>query len=157
MPIHMNNLLDEALPESWHTQVAAVLPLFYAQEDIPKEAIIGLTFSDDDYIRDINRAHRDVDRATDVLSFPMFEADEPLNALPGEDLLLGDILISVPHVYAQSEAYGHSPEREVLYLFVHGLMHLAGYDHIDEADRQDMREGEEKLLRAIGLERDTHA
>lgn len=157
MPIHINNLTEHELPESWGTQITAVLPLFYAQESIPVDAVIGLTFSDDAYIRDINHTHRGKDAATDVLSFPMFEPDEPIMAFPGEDLLFGDILISVPHIYAQSEAYGHSPEREVLYLFVHGLMHLAGYDHIDDGDRAEMRAGEEMLLKAIHLERENHA
>lgn len=154
MPLEINNLYKQEIPQEWLEQMEEVLPFYYAQEDIPVEAIIGLTFCDDDYIAEINQDYRDKAQSTDVLSFPMFEPDEVIESMAGEALLLGDILISVPHVYQQSQAYGHAPLREALYLFVHGLLHLAGYDHMDDQEKQDMRAQEEKLLQAIAVTRD---
>ena len=115
--------------------------------------IIRLTFTDDAAIREINRETRDIDRATDVLSFPMYERDDEIELFEDELAPFGDIVLSVPHAQAQAKEYGHSVEREVCYLIVHGLMHLAGYDHIEEDDKVEMRAAEEALLNAVGVTR----
>lgn len=141
------------LDESWLRRLDEILPLYAEQEGLPDEMIIGLTFTNDAAIREINRETRDIDRATDVLSFPMYERDDEIELFEDELAPFGDIVLSVPHAQAQAEEYGHSVEREVCYLIVHGLMHLAGYDHIEEDDKVEMRDAEEALLNAVGVTR----
>ena len=108
-------------------------------------------FVDNEQIREMNSAYRDKDSATDVLSFPMYEADEAIE--DEEEILLGDIVISLERAAEQAEEYGHSLEREVMYLIVHGLLHLAGYDHMEDDEKKEMRRREEELLTVIGASR----
>jgi probable rRNA maturation factor len=96
--------------------------------------------------------HRNIDRATDVLSFPLFEYDEEgyiiedeMEVNPEGDLLLGDIVISLEKAAEQAEEYGHSEEEEREFLIVHGLLHLFGYDHMNEQDEKEMREKEKEI------------
>ena len=138
----------------WLERLNAILPLYAEQEGLPDELVIGLTFCDDDAIRAINKEYRGIDRATDVLSFPLYERDDEIELLEGELAPFGDIVLSVPHAQAQAAEYGHSVEREVCYLVVHGLLHLAGYDHIEPEDKVEMRAEEEALLTAVGVTRD---
>lgn len=135
-------------------------------EGVTRACAVCVRLCDDDAIHEINREYRQVDRATDVLSFPMVnypagvtagKADRLLRRAYDDELracMLGDLIISVPHIYAQAEEYGHSPQREAAYLLVHGLCHLMGYDHIEEEDKKQMRAMEEKILSAIGMTRD---
>jgi probable rRNA maturation factor len=102
---------------------------------------IELILCDDATIRTLNREHRNLDKATDVLSFPL-EGE-----LPGQPL--GALVISLDHVHARAEELGHSPEEELALLFIHGLLHLLGYDH--ETDRGEMRAEEARLIREFGL------
>ena len=124
-----------ALDPVWLERLNEILPLYAKQEGLPDDLIIGLTFTDDDDIRALNKEYRGIDRATDVLSFPLYEHDDEIELLDGEPAPFGDIVLSVPHAEAQAAEYGHSVEREVCYLVVHGLMHLAGYDHIATDDQ----------------------
>ena len=128
----------------------------------PFDAQIDVTLTDDEGIRQINRDERGIDRATDVLSFPMLDFDEgEYRGAPEVDrdpdsgvFFLGDVLISLERARAQAEEYGHSVERECAYLMVHSVLHLLGFDHMDEAEQKAaMRAQEEKALAAIGLER----
>ncbi len=112
---------------------------------------IGVTFTDNEGIRELNREHRNIDRETDVLSFPMMESFDNLNH--GIDILLGDIVISLEKAAEQAEEYGHSFEREIAFLTVHSMMHLLGYDHMEEDERKIMREHEEAVLSKLGIER----
>ena len=130
-----------------------LLPLYMVQEELPEDLVIGLTFTGDDEIRALNKEFRGIDRATDVLSFPLYERDDEIELLEGELVPFGDIVLSVPHAQAQATEYGHSVEREICYLVVHGLMHLAGYDHMTDSDKAEMRAEEEGLLAAIGVTR----
>lgn len=135
-------------------------------EGVQRKCAVSVRLCDDEAIREINRDFRGIDRATDVLSFPMLsyrtgktagESDKLLRTALDDELnacMLGDLLISIPHVYAQAEEYGHSPEREAAYLLVHGLCHLMGYDHIEEDDKRRMRAMEEKILSGISMGRD---
>ena len=141
------------LDEAWLKRLDEILPLYEEQQGLPHDLVIGLTFTGDDEIRAINNEYRGIDRATDVLSFPLYERDDEIELLEGELAPFGDIVLSVPHAQAQATEYGHSVEREVCYLIVHGLMHLAGYDHIEADDKAEMRAEEEKLLGAIGVTR----
>ena len=135
-------------------------------EGVQRECAVSIRLCDDDVIHEINREYRDVDRATDVLSFPTVnypagktagQADKLLRLEYDDELdacMLGDLILSVPHVLQQAEEYGHSPERECAYLLVHGLCHLMGYDHIEEDEKRRMRAMEEKILSAIGQTRE---
>ena len=116
---------------------------------------VCVTICDDEAIREINREHRNIDKSTDVLSFPMFSYSEP--EVFEEDFFgdtaFGDIVISLETAIRQSEEYGHSAMREVSFLTIHSMLHLLGYDHIDEGDRTLMREKEEYYLEKMGQRR----
>lgn len=114
---------------------------------------VNVTFTDDPGIREINSQFRNIDSATDVLSFPLGENGVyDVNPENGRSLL-GDIIISAPHAFAQAEEYGHSPAREFGYLSVHGMLHLLGYDHMTEDEKSVMRTIEEGVLALCGLGR----
>ena len=108
---------------------------------------ISITLTTPEHIHEINKQYRNVDRATDVLSFPMFEKEEIDNKIIKKDFehedVLGDIVISIDQVEKQAKEYGHSFEREFAYMLVHGFYHLMGYDHIKEEDKVIMRPKEE--------------
>lgn len=113
---------------------------------------IDVTLTNPKTIREMNKAHRDIDKETDVLSFPMFEKEE----IPGMKNLeyeetLGDIVISLERVKEQAEEYGHSFERELAYMLVHGFYHLMGEDHMIESDKEIMREKEEYVLNRLSI------
>ena len=120
--------------------------------DVP--CLVSVMLTDDEGIRRVNREFRDVDRATDVLSFPLNEL-EPGDfdrSLCEKDLdtgliLLGDMMISVPRCEEQGKEYGHGYEREIQYLTVHSVLHLLGYDHVDEGERKrQMRQREKEIM-----------
>ena len=126
--------------------------------DFPCEVDVLVT--NDEEIHALNREARQVDRATDVLSFPAFdlqpgELPGPEDADPGTGLVpLGDMMISMEHVAAQAKEYGHSKRRELAYLTVHSVLHLLGYDHLDEGPmKRQMREREEAILGELGIAR----
>jgi probable rRNA maturation factor len=110
---------------------------------------------DNEYIRELNRDYRGLDQPTDVLSFAIQEgADEEIGPMPeGVPELLGDIFISVERTIEQAESYGHSVERELCYLAVHGLLHLLGYDHQEPEETAAMRQQEERVLAEFTLVR----
>lgn len=135
------------------------------EENCPYEAEVSLTLTDDEEIKNLNRETRGIDRATDVLSFPMTEYSEPGNFEELENagwdsfdpvngrLVLGDIVISVPHVMRQAEEYGHSVMREYAFLIAHSMLHLMGYDHMTEAEENVMFSKQEKILQKLGITR----
>lgn len=158
--------IDTEVAPSWLSLMQTAADCALYTEGVTRECAVSIRLCDDEAIHEINREFRDVDRATDVLSFPTvnypfgvtagqadkylrLEYDDELNAC-----MLGDLILSVPHVLAQAEEYGHSPERECAYLLVHGLCHLMGYDHIEDEDKRRMRAMEEKILTAIGQTRE---
>lgn len=108
-------------------------------------------------IQEINKRYRNVDQATDVLSFPMFERDELTEKIQKKDFwqedILGDIIISIEKVLEQAEEYEHSFEREFSYMLVHGFYHLVGYDHMQEEEKAKMRTKEENILANLGIDR----
>lgn len=117
---------------------------------------ISVTFTNPKNIKRINNTYRNIDKETDVLSFPMFEKKEILNFKETQieyEEVLGDIIISVDRVKEQAEEYGHSFERELAYMLVHGFYHLMGEDHIEEEDKKIMREKEEKVLSSLDITR----
>ena len=131
------------------------------EENITEECTLDVTLTDDETIHGINLEHRGVDRPTDVLSFPLNEL------IPGEfdpencerdpetgEIFLGDMVISIPRCEAQGEEYGHGYKREVSYLAVHSLLHLLGYDHVDEGEmKAQMRAREDAIMEKIKIKR----
>lgn len=149
MTVIITNEQDKIeIPADWERKINEVAAICLREEQIPQEAEVDLLFVDNEAIREMNREYRDKDSATDVLSFPMYEADEEIDE--EEEILFGDIVISLERAQEQCQEYGHSLEREVMYLLVHGLLHLAGYDHMEEEEKKEMRAQEEKLLAVIG-------
>ena len=158
--------IDTQIEPSWLSLIQTAADCALITEGVTRECAVSIRICDDDAIHEINREYRGVDRATDVLSFPTInypvnvtagQADHLLRRELDDELdacMLGDLILSVPHVLAQAEEYGHSPEREAAYLVVHGICHLMGYDHIEEEDKRKMRAMEEKILTAIGQTRE---
>ncbi|WP_213422928.1 rRNA maturation RNase YbeY [Bhargavaea massiliensis] len=122
------------------------------------DAEVSVTFMDDESIRAINRDYREKDRATDVISFALEETVEGEMALStpaGMPRILGDILISTETADRQAGEYGHSREREIGFLALHGFLHLLGYDHMNDEDEKRMFGRQEEILKLFGLGRDT--
>jgi len=145
----------------WETLLRRVIPAALAAEGVGVPCEVDVLLTNDEGIRRINLEQRDVDRATDVLSFPMFEyapgrpPEDAADADPETGLIpLGDMVISLERARAQGEEYGHGTEREVAYLAVHSVLHLLGYDHMDDGpEKARMREREEAILGALGISR----
>ena len=130
----------------------------FEEENIQASKLyITVTFTDPEHIQEINKTYRNIDKATDVLSFPMFEREELEKKIKDKDFpyedILGDIIISISKVKEQAKEYGHSFERELSYMLVHGFYHLMGYDHIEEEDKKEMRTKEEKILKMLNVSR----
>lgn len=150
----MNIYLEEgqALEESLLEKMYAAATFLFEKEGIDAErAEVSLTLVEPEEIREINAEYRNVDSVTDVLSFPQYEGVEDMPE-DGE-LILGDVVICVERAKEQAEEFGHSYEREFVYLFVHSLLHLLGYDHMEEDEKAVMREKEEMVMSHIDLER----
>ena len=151
------NFLDIKENEEFIKLTEKVLSKAFEVEKIDKlNLYINVILTNPENIRKTNKKYRNIDKETDVLSFPMFEKDEiedlKVNGNEIEDTL-GDIMISVQRVEEQAKDYGHSFEREFSYMLVHGFYHLMGYDHIEECDRIVMREKEEKVLEILNITR----
>lgn len=113
---------------------------------------ISVTFVDKEEIHELNNQYRGVDSPTDVLSFPQFD---DFDDLPEEgDICLGDVVICTDKAKEQAEEFGHTFEREIIYLFVHSILHLLGYDHMDEDEKALMRRQEETVMEHLGITRD---
>ena len=114
------------------------------------DAELSVTLTDDEHIHALNKKFRGIDRATDVLSFAFRESDEP--EIVGADFeILGDVIISLERAKIQAEEFGHSFLREIIFLEVHGLLHLLGYDHIDEAERLEMETEQKFVMNKLGI------
>lgn len=129
-------------------------------EECNFDAEISITFTDNENIRLINKEHRDIDAPTDVLSFPMLEFDEEGNVTDdsfeydGDEIVLGDIVISLERASEQAENYGHSLVREVAFLTAHSMLHLLGYDHMSEDEEKVMFGKQEEILNNLGITRE---
>lgn len=115
----------------------------------PDQVEISVTFVSSEEIHELNKIYRDKDAVTDVLSFPQYDS---LDDMKTDGILcLGDVVICPEQALLQADEYGHSGERELVYLFVHSVFHLLGYDHIEDEDKNEMRTQEEKIMSQIGL------
>jgi len=141
--------------------IRRVIRTALAAEGMTYPCEVNVNLTDDAGIHEINREMRNVDRPTDVLSFPVFdltpgELPDELDADPGSGLIpLGDMVISMEHAAAQAVEYGHSQKRELAYLVTHSVLHLLGYDHLDEGEqKRQMRAREEAILSELGITRE---
>jgi len=147
--------IDLDINEEWEKEINTVLEECFKTENMEDYKLyVSVTLTNPENIRKLNAEYRQIDKETDVLSFPMFEKDEikDLKNLDHEEVL-GDIVISIDRVKEQAEEYGHSFERELAYMVVHGFYHLMGEDHIEEEDKKRMREKEEKVLTKLNIVR----
>ena len=145
--------------EEYEKIIKRVLEQCFKEEKLLNSKLyITITLTNPENIKEINKQYRNIERATDVLSFPMFEKDELEQKIQTEDFeypdVLGDIIISIEKVEEQAKEYEHSFERELSYMIVHGFYHLMGYDHIEEEDKKKMRPKEEKILNDLKIKRD---
>ena len=151
---------DEEFPKERVRALEEALQGF-VETDVP--LCVEFVFVDGEEIRRLNREMRSVDKVTDVLSFPSLDgikgqairgAEHPYDLDEEGNLLIGSVAICLDRAREQAEEYGHSFERELHYLIVHGAMHCLGYDHIADADKTEMRAEEEQVLSALGITRD---
>lgn len=137
--------------------IKKVIETVLKEEKIIRDLEIYVTLTNNNQIHKINLEQRNVDRPTDVLSFPMFEREE-VHLLKEkneeEPDILGDIIISIEKVKEQAEEYGHSFERELAYLTTHGMLHLLGYDHMIKEEKEQMRKREEEILEILNITRE---
>ena len=165
MTFHFDNEALEQLDFNYEELLTRVMEECLDYEECPYETEISLLLTDNDQIRQINREFRHMDAATDVLSFPAIEFRAPGDFTDLEEasedyfhpetgeLILGDIVISVERAMAQAEEYGHSLIRELAFLTAHSMLHLMGYDHMEEEERQTMEAKQEEILQKLGITR----
>lgn len=164
MTLYIEEEGDGTLPFDVREMAELIVETVLEYEDCPYEAEVNLLLTDDEEIRAMNREHRQIDRATDVLSFPMLEYETP-GDLSGIDetgdafdpetgeLMLGDIVISKDRVVCQAEEYGHSVRREYAFLIAHSMLHLLGYDHMEEEERRLMEDRQKGIMEKAGIPR----
>ena len=148
--------IEVAPKEEYEAIIKTVMKQCFQEEQLMDSNLyVSVTLTNPDNIQKMNKEYRNIDKATDVLSFPMFEKEEIASLLLQnnnviEDVL-GDIVISIQRVENQAKEYGHSFNRELAYMIVHGFYHLMGYDHINDEDKRKMRPKEEKVLQELKL------
>lgn len=135
--------ITEEIKNLIEKSISAVLKI----EKLDENVEVSVSFVDDNEIRDLNREYRGVDKSTDVLSFPM--DDEFII----DNRILGDVIINTRRVMDQAEELGHSNERELSYLTVHSILHLLGYDHMEDEDKKEMREREKLAMKELSIYR----
>lgn len=164
MTIDFSNEQEQTFDFDFLGVAEDVMEVVLDQEKCPYEAQISLVLTDDDTIHSTNREFRGIDRPTDVFSFPMidFPAPADYSILEQDDsyfhpesgeLLLGDIMISIPRAIEQAREYGHSLKREYAFLIAHSMLHLLGYDHMEENERLLMEQKQEQALQSLHIER----
>lgn len=165
MTINVEYEAEKKLDIPYEDIIKIVVEESLEYEDCPYEAEVNVLITDNEDIRQINREFRNIDNPTDVLSFPMIEYETPsdfehleemandcFNPETGE-LLLGDIVISVDKVEEQAKKYGHTQARELAFLVAHSMLHLCGYDHMEEGERVTMEKKQEDILSRRGYVR----
>ncbi len=156
---------EKKLPLPYEEIIREIVEASLDYEECPYEAEVNVILTDNPSIQEINREHRQIDAPTDVLSFPLVDygrpadfshveeqAEDYFNPETGE-LMLGDIVISVDKVEEQAEKYGHSQRRELAFLVAHSMLHLCGYDHMEEEERLDMEARQRAILDTRGYSR----
>lgn len=169
MGILFEKEVDEEIAFDYEELLSKVIEAAVASEKCPYACEVNLTLTDNDGIRRLNQEFRELDVPTDVLSFPMVdyegagdfshldtpEAKNMYFNLESEELLLGDIVISLERAKEQAQEYGHSLERELAFLTAHSMLHLMGYDHIEDEEREVMEQKQEQILQKLGITRES--
>ena len=165
MTINLDYETDKTLDIPYEAIVNDIIPAALDYVHCPYEAEVNVLLTDNEAIQEINRDYRQIDAPTDVLSFPMVDFAQEANFDHVEEhvedyfhpetgeLLLGDIIISVEKVVEQAEKYGHSQERELAFLVAHSMLHLCGYDHMDDGEREIMEQKQREILEQEGYTR----
>ncbi|WP_414055058.1 rRNA maturation RNase YbeY [Macrococcus equi] len=135
-------------------EIEKLLQFAAEQEGIDEDAEVAVSFVDEEEIQTINKSYRNKDSVTDVISFALEEGEDEDYEMPDAPRVLGDIIICVKRAEEQAEDFGHSIERELGFLSVHGLLHLLGYDHMNEVDEKKMFGRQDEILNAYGLTRE---
>lgn len=147
---------DKTVDQEILTLLSNLLAHAAKEEGIAANAEVSVTFMSDEEIKAINADYREIDKATDVISFALEEQGEgeiEIYGLPDMPTVLGDIIISVDTAKRQADDYGHSFKREIGFLALHGLLHLIGYDHLNDEDEKKMFGRQKEILESFGLER----
>ena len=157
MQIYFDQMEDGEDPSAEYGEtMEKALSLILESEGVDEDgAEVSVSFVSSDKIRELNREYRDVDSVTDVLSFPQFETvDELIESEEDTGVAeLGDVVICMDRAKSQAEEFGHPLKREVIYLFVHSILHLLGYDHMEEDEKKIMRAREEETMEKLGIVR----
>lgn len=166
MTFYVDNDTEECFPFDVEKTVCQVCEAVLDEEKCPYEVQVNVVLTDNEGIRKLNREYRGIDRATDVLSFPnvdferegVFHIEDEREAdyfdPDSGELILGDIMISVDKVKEQAGSYGHSLRREFAFLIAHSMLHLCGYDHMEENQAHVMEKKQEEILAGLGITRD---
>ena len=167
MTFYVENETEEQFEFNIEELIKSLTLKVLETESVPfKDVTLNVTFTDDESIREINRDFREIDKATDVLSFPaidfpsagdfsLVKEGSPDYFDPDtKELILGDIMISLERAHAQAEEYGHSFKREIAFLITHSLLHLIGYDHMTDEERTVMEGKQEAVLQALNITRE---
>ena len=147
MDIVINNENNYSIEASYEDTMKRIASLALKMEGLEDHYEVGLTYVSKDEIKDLNREYRNIDKVTDVLSFPLIED------FSSDETLLGDVVISYEVAEEQAKEYGHSLEREIMFLFTHSILHLLGYDHIEDEDRVIMEERQREILDELKITR----
>lgn len=165
MSVYFEYEADTGENRAYEKLLTTVIEMAVQEEECPYEIQVNVLFTDNENIHAINRQERGIDRPTDVLSFPMAEYEKPgdfshmeedltLFEPDSGELLLGDIVISCEKAKEQAAAYGHSYQRELSFLVAHSMLHLMGYDHMEDEERACMEKKQEQILEKCGIARD---
>lgn len=166
MTFYVENETEVTYPFDLEQTVKAVAEAVLEAEGCPYQVQVNVLLTHNEDIREFNRQYRQIDRETDVLSFPNLEYDTPGDfQIPQEqeadcfdpdsgELILGDIILSVDRIAGQAEEYGHSLRRELAFLVAHSMLHLCGYDHMEPEEAAVMEQKQEQILTALGITRE---
>lgn len=165
MTINIDYEAGTMLDLSWEEIIRDIVTETLDAENCPYEAEVNVVITDNQEIQKLNREFRGIDAPTDVLSFPLLEYSKPSDFSQVEDdfedcfnpetgeLMLGDIVLSVEKIQEQADAYGHSETRELAFLTAHSMLHLCGYDHMEDKEREEMEEKQQEILNRRGYKR----
>lgn len=156
MTVLFDNRYEGQFDEEFFQMIEKIALLSLEYEDFDTDCEISVSLVDNNEIKDINSRFRNIDSATDVLSFPQltFEEDEVCDVNENDEIILGDIIISVERAMEQAKEYGHSLKREIAFLTAHSMLHLLGYDHMVKEEEEVMFKKQKEILNIAGIPRE---
>lgn len=156
MTLLIDNRTDFELTEEFEKLFNDVVKESLRYEEFDPDCEVSLSIVNNDEIQEINRQFREIDAPTDVLSFPLltFEEGEQADVNENNEIMLGDIIISIDKAKAQAEEYGHGLRRELAFLTAHSMLHLMGYDHMEEEEQKEMFKKQDDILNNLGITRE---